>query len=455
MKRALPVLLVLCLARAAAAQYDTGVISPFIEKPSSPTDYVFTNYAGGAAEGSYYYQFPTNITGYITSPRNYTGECIYSWPELTTLSPKEIAEDVIIYRGTNTAAAFDSGSAFTAMRTASPCFDGRFGEVSEATNHTWSYGGGEVDYVSSKSKYYILVNRVRGRIVSGSLQAGDWTAGDFNEVYIGAKDTLNGAATTPAGTSGHCRGEAVPTTDPDYCASFPFAWKVSPLVKLSTIGGVGYETLTPIVGAVNAATSSISVFNNLPSGAVLFGFMPFGLQSQGPNKAAAVAIVDTSSTIRPTAAVLYYRSGGVYVAATSGVMSQVPDDVSTTALSGLTSSLNDLEYDPNVSTWFAYGTHAVSTTAGCNDGTPGTGNEFVKKNLVTGANANFWASQNDLGRFTIDSHFVGNVEYISYSSTDKRCVDTPMAYQADSGMGLNQWRSMEIMVRKQSLGAPN
>src|SRR4029077_2125429 len=209
-----------------------------------------------------------------------------------------------------------------------------------------------------------------------------------------------------------------------------------------------------IVGAVNAATSSISLFNNLPTGTVLFGFMPFGRQDQGLNLEAAVAIVDSSTTIRPSNAVLYYRSGGVYVAATGGTMTQVPDNVNST-LSGLSSSLNDLEYDPNLSAWFAYGTHAVSTTAGCNDGTPGTGLEFVKQNVATGAVTHFWASQNDLGRFTIDAHFVGTTEYISYSSTDKRCVDQPTAYKADSGQGLNQWRSMEIMVRKQSLGPPN
>lgn len=449
MKKASLVLFVLLFTRAAGAQYDPGVISPYIEKPANPLAYVFTSYEGGAAEGSFYYHFPTNITGFFSSDRNYKGECVYYWPEFGT--DKEIAEDVILYRGADTTTAFNNDTPFTAMRVATPCFDGRFGEVSEQANRTWAYGGGDVDYVSSKSKYYILVNRVRGRNVNGQLEAGDWFAGDFREVFIGAKESLASAASVGVGPSGRCRGEAVATNHPDYCTFDAFAWKVNPLIQISNINGVNYETLTPIVAQVNAATSQLSLFNNLPIGTVLFGFMPFGQQNVFPNRTAAVAITDSSGTVRPSNAVLYYRSGGVYVAATNGIMTQVPDDV--TASLGSPASLNDLEYDPVLSAWFVYGTRGVSTTAGCNDGSPGQGVEFLKRNLATGAVTGFWGSQNNLGRFTIDAHFIGTNEYILYASTDRRCVNDSMGYQTDTG--LNQWRSMEIMVRDRALGPPN
>lgn len=444
MKKAILVLFMLFLTQAVTAQYDRGVISPYIEKPSNPLDYIFTTYAGGAADGSYYYHFPTNITGYFSSGRNYKGECVYYWPEAN--SDKEISEDVVIYRGNNSAAAFNNGTAFTAMRTATPCFDGRWGEVSEQANRTWAYGGGDVNYVAFSAKYYILVNRVRARWVNGAPEAGDWFKGDFREVFIGAKDSLTAAASVGAGTSGRCRGEAVSATHPEYCAHDAFAWKWNPLIEISTINGVTYETLTPIVAAPNAATSQLIWFNNMPSGTVLFGFMPFGRADDFPNRTAAVAITDPTGIIRPQNAVLYYRSGGVYVPATNGVMTQVPDDV--TASLGFSTGMTDLEYDPVLADWFIYGTRSVSTNAGCNDGSPGQGAEFLKRNLATGAVTGFWASQNDLGRFTIDAHFIGSDEFILYSSTDRRCVNDPIGYQADTGLG--KWRSMEIMVRNRT-----
>lgn len=81
------------------------------------------------------------------------------------------------------------------------------------------------------------------------------------------------------------------------------------------------------------------------------------------------------------------------------------------------------------------------------------GQEFIKRNLATGAVTAFWGSQNDLGRFTIDAHFIGTTEYILYASTDRRCVNDAMGYQGDTG--LNKWRSMEILVRNRALGPPN
>jgi hypothetical protein len=202
------------------------------------------------------------------------------------------------------------------------------------------------------------------------------------------------------------------------------------------------------------ATPSLPMFNNLPAGTILFGFMRFGrLQDGGPNRTAAVAITDSSTTTRPSNAVLYYRSGGVYVAATGGTMSVLPDDQS--AALGSPLDVHDVEWDPNAGNWFLYTRRANSLTpSGCNDGVAANGVEFVKINLATLAGTGFWASQNALGRFTIDAHFIGTDEFILYSSTDRRCISgVPAGYTTDTG--LDQWRSMEILVRNRALGAPN
>ena len=450
----LTVLLALAVARLGAAlTYDHAVISPYIEKPSSPLDYIFTSYASGAAEGSNYYLFTTNITGYVTSPRNYPGECVYYWPEIA--QDKEIAEDVVMYRGTNTSAAFNAGTPFTALRTATPCFDGRFGEVSEQANRTWAYGGGDTDISTIKNKAYIVVNRVRGRYLpaSHSITGGDWSMGDFREVFIGAKETLAAAASVAVGASGRCRGEAVPPTNPDYCLYDAFAWNPSPLVQISTIGTDTYSTTTPVLAEVNAATPSLPMFTNLPAGTILFGFMRFGRLQDGPSRIAAVAITDSSTTTRPSNAVLYYRVGSSFVPATGGTMSTLPDDQS--AALGYPLDVHDVEWDPNVGNWFLYTRRANSlTTSGCNDGVAANGVEFVKINLATLAGTGFWPSQNALGRFTIDAHFIGSDEFILYSSTDRRCISgSPAGYTTDTG--INQWRSMEILVRNRSLGPPN
>ncbi|MDX1998224.1 MAG: hypothetical protein SF066_10940 [Thermoanaerobaculia bacterium] len=433
-----------------------AVYSPYIEKPSNPKHYIFTQYAGGAPEGSYYYALPTN---YVSQQRNYVGECVHYNAALGR--DLEIQENVVMYRGTNTVAALNAGTDFTAVRIAAPCFDGRSGEVSEQANITASYGGGDLNWSAAKNKFYVLMNRTRGRIITGTngqpeFTCCSWAAGDFTEVFIGAKETLASAASAPTSPSTRCRGHIVPTSDPEYCASQAFAWKLAPLVKKSVIGGVTYTTLTPVVSEVNAATASLPIFQNLPVGSVLFGFMRFGVGASGgfPDRIAAVAITDSSTTTRPTAAVLYYKVGSAWVAATGGTMPSVPTNFAS-SLPGMSvpgGDINDLEWDPVLAKWFLYGTRGVTNpTTGCNDGAAATGGELVKVDLLASppALAGFWPSKNELGRLSADAYFLGGQEFIFYSSTDNRCATDP-TYQTT-----RDWFGMEVIVRNKATGAPN
>jgi hypothetical protein len=466
---------------ASAQEIDEAIVSPRFEYPSNLiAGGVFTAYASGAVEGSYYYMIPTNAYVHSYSSALPKGECRYTDP-VTGLAVR-IGEQVVGYRGDNTHAFLQSADPrFTKFRTVSPCFDGRFGEETEQQHRTFAYGAGTTVVSAAKSKVYLTVNRTRNRHRDGSSipyeqfsNGAEWFSGDFDQIFIGAKETLASALSTATSSSFLCRGELNPPAS-ETCNP-AFAWKLTPLVKITDnlidpVDGQAktFSALPPLLAEVNAATENLPIFSGIGArGALLFGFMEFGhicvqwdttkspvvcSQPGYPSRIAAVYLTDTSTTTRPTSARLFYKKGSTWIGMNGdGTFPSVPDDFAGT-LGLFGNGMSDIKYNPIDSTWNVWtqeGFTTSSTTPGCEDSDPTKGSRLVYVNLANYAKTVLWPSRNGSGRTNPLAHYVLDPscgclrEFIFYTSTDSMCYNQ---HRTDRGH--------EVVVRRRIDGAPN
>lgn len=487
MKNTAVALVLLSVAAGASAQeIDEAIISPRFEYPPELVlEGAFVAYASGAVEGGYYYMLPTN--NYLsTLPAGAVpkGECRYF--DTVAGIERRISEQVIGYRGDNTFDFFQSTNpAFTRFRTVSPCFDGRFGEETEQQHRTAAYGAGSTVVSAVKGKAYLTVNRTRFRTRPDSTSpyelasnGAEWQAGDFDQIFIGAKETLSAAMNTPTSTSMICRGQLNPP--PSENCTPAFVWKFNPLVRI-TDGLVDpvdgqvktFTALPPHLAEVNAATGSLPIFSGISSlGALLFGFMEFGhicvawdttqskplcTQPGLPSRIAAVFLTDTSTGVRPFSARLHFKKGSSWIPMNdNGTFPAVPDDFGSTL--GIY-SLNDVKFNPIHSTWNAWTEEIINTdasTPGCEDPfSDGWGTRLVFVNLATYAKTAFWPSRNGSGRITPVAHYVFSPscnclrQFIFYTTTDYPCYNLPKWQKAFGPLG------SEVVVRRYLDGAPN
>lgn len=463
-------------------EIDEAIISPrFDYAPAGNRQAAFTAYATGAVEGSHYYMLPTNA--YVAAKPDSAlpnGECRYF--DTVDGSEERIDEQVVGYRGDNTFAFLQSTNpAFTRFRTVSPCFDGRFGEETEQQHRTAAYGAGSTVVSAAKGKVYLTVNRTRKRNRPGSTDPNEqysngfeWFSGDFDQILIGAKETLNAAMNTTTSSSGLCRGEINPSAS-EKCNP-AFAWKTIPLVRITdglvdpSDGQVKtFSALPPLLAEVNSFTATLPIFSGIGAhGALLFGFMEFGhtcvtwdttqgalrcIQTGFPDRLAAVFLTDTSTTVRPTSARLFFKKGNSWVPMNSdGTFPTVPDDVAGTLGDPRLSGISDVKFNPINSTWNVWGDETFdtnSTTPGCEDsGSATKGSRLVQVNLATYSRTTFWPSRNFSGRRHPLGHYVFSSacnclrEFIFYSSTDYQCYNSTVP-------------GGEIVVRRRLDGAPN
>lgn len=482
MKHPIIIVALFCLSAGALAQeIDDPIISPRLEyAPASGLRGVFFAYASGAVEGSYYYMLPTNNYVYhLPTTALPKGECRYY--DLVYGVERRISEQVVGYRGENTFAFLQSTNpAFTRFRTVSPCFDGSLGEETEQQHRTFAYGAGTTVVSTVKGKVYLTVNRTRIRKRPDSTSpyelfsnGAEWFSGDFDQIFVGARETLNAAMNTTTSSSDLCRGQLNPPAS-EKCTP-AFAWKTTPIVRI-TDGLVDpvdgqvktFTALPPLLAEVNTTTGSLPIFSGINSlGAVLFGFMEFGhicvawnttqsppvcTQPGFPTRLAAVYLTDTSTSVRPSSARLHFKKGSQWIAMNAdGTFPTVPDDFASTL--GVY-SLSDIKYNPITSTWNVWTDETFSTTAttpGCEDpSTTATGSRLAFINLMTYAKTVFWPSRNDGGRRNALAHYVFSPacncmrEFIFYSSTDHPCYN----FQTSD-------RGSEILVRRWLDGAPN
>lgn len=481
MKRAGVALALFCIAVGASPQeIDEAIISPrFDYAPASMVRGVFVAYASGAVEGSYYYMLPTNAYVYpLPATALPKGECRYF--DIVDGVERRIGEQVVGYRGDNTFSFFQSTNpTFTRFRTVSPCFDGRFGEETEQQHRTFAYGAGSTVVSTVKNKVYLTVNRTRHRKRPNSTSpyelasnGAEWLSGDFDQIFIGARESLNAAMNTTTSTSTLCRGELNPPAS-EKCTS-AFSWKLSPLVRI-TDGLVDpvdgqvktFSALPPLLAEVNTATANLPIFSGINSlGALMFGFMEFGhictawdttqsppvcTQPGFPSRLAAVFLTDTSTTVLPSSARLHFKKGNQWIAMNpDGTFPTVPDDFASTL--GVF-SLSDVKFNPINSTWNVWTDETIftnATTPGCEDSSPTLGSRLVSVNLATYAKTPFWPSRNQGGRRHALAHYVFAPacnclrEFIFYSSVDYACYNLQTSE-----------RGSEVLVRRWLDGAPN
>ncbi|HVG07149.1 MAG TPA: hypothetical protein VNM67_05545 [Thermoanaerobaculia bacterium] len=485
-KPVIAVFLFYLTTRVLAQEIDEAIISPRFEYgPAYMLNGAFSAYASGAVEGSYYYMLSTN--GYLSgSPATAlpNGECRY-YDDVDKVQ-RAIREEVVGYRGNNTFAFFQSANpAFTRFRTVSPCFDGRSGEQTEQQHRTFAYGAGSTVVSAVKGKAYLTVNRTRIRKRPDSTSpyelsstGAEWQTGDFDQIFIGAKETLSAAMNTPTSTSTLCRGQVNPPAN-ETCTS-AFVWKLTPLVRI-TDGLVDpvdgqtktFSALPPLLAEINTATESLPIFSGIGSqGAVLFGFMEFGhicvawdmaqtpprcTQPGFPGRLAAVFLTDTSTTVRPSSARLHFKKGNSWIPMNAdGTFPTVPDDLS--GMIGL-NSISDVKFNPINSTWNAWTDESIptdATTAGCEDSfSPGRGRRLAFVNLATYVKTTFWPSRNESGRGNPIGHYVFSPtcnclrEFVFYSSTDYACYTLPAWQTSFTSLG------SEVVVRRWLDGAPS
>jgi len=271
-----------------------------------------------------------------------------------------------------------------------------------------------------------------------------WSAGDFDQIFIGAKDSLQTAVNTDV-------------------ASPAFAWRLSPFLQYTanltdpTNGmAADFTWLPPILAAYDSSVASLPIFagHTVPS-PVLWGFMEFGPVAGLPNRLAAVLVTDTSTTVRPTATSLYYKSGGTWRAVNAnGTFPTVPDDVS--AGLGGSFDISDLRLDPLVGKWKLWGAEFTSgATAGCDDGQTGD-QQLVYVQLDTLQRTALWPSRNALGRMTAMAHYAFapacncTREFILYSSTDRACFDYFSHWST-----ISRWWGFEVLIRRRLDGPPS
>jgi hypothetical protein len=493
MRRSVVVAFLLAVTAAAQAQeIDEAVISPRFEyEPDWGTKGSFSAYATGAVEGGYYYMLSTNTYLNVSHPTALpNGECRY-YDEVLQ-EDHRIGEQVVGYRGSNTFSFFQSTNpAFTKFRTVSPCFDGSFGEQTEQQHRTWAYGAGPTIASTAKSKVYHIVNRTRLRLRPDSTSpyelasnGAEWLSGDFDQIFIGAKQTLDAAVTTTTSSSKQCRGQAnAPASEK--CTS-AFAWKLTPIVTITEnlvdpVDGQmkTFSALPPVVAEVNSTMANLPIFSGIAAqGAVLFGFMEFGHICQAwdtsqsppvctqvgfPSRLAAVYITDSSTTVRPTAARLYFKKGSSWIPMNAnGTFPNVPDDYAGVLN---VSSISDIKFNPINSTWNLWTDEwfpVDSTTPGCehtelnpnSKSNPNFGARLVRVNLSSYGKTTFWPSRNEVGRNNALAHYVFAPacnclrEFIFYTSTDHVCYNYPSRYDGS----LRGW---EVVVRRWLDGAPS
>ncbi|HEV7667240.1 MAG TPA: hypothetical protein VGS22_01870 [Thermoanaerobaculia bacterium] len=474
---------------AAVAQLaDEPVISPKLEygtgTPSSVLNGAFLAYASGAVEGAYYYLLATD--NYLAAGSWHPpGECSYF--DTVTGTTRTMTEQVIGYRGDNTFGFLQSTNpAFTRFRTVSPCFDGRFGEPTEQQHRTVAYGGGSTVPVPSAGKVYEVVNRTRIRKTPTSTSpyelasTGDqWPAGDFDQIFLGAQDSLAAALAKATSSSGTCSGQANPPANQTCTPAF--VWATTPLVKITDnlIDSDGqaktFTAVPPLLAAYDATVSSLPIFAGSASlSPVMFGFMEFDaictlwntstsspvcLQGGiGPYRLAAVVVTDASTTIRPSLARLYFKKGSAWVPMNAdGTFPQVPDNF---APLFAMADYSDVKYDPLAATWKLWGSEEdLTSTGGCADSfTPSKGSHLAYANLAspTYAKTALWGSRNAFGRGNPIAHYVHSAacnctrEFIFYSSTDYACYNVP-AWQG----GYSPFLGFEVLVRRTLDGPPN
>jgi len=494
------ILVSLLVPAGAAAQVVTPppVISPLIEYGTALNAILggsFVAYASGAVEDVYYNLLATN--NYLAAGSHPSGECYY-FDSVKNLN-HSITEQVVGYRGSNTFAVLHSTSpAFTRLRTVSPCFNGSSGELTEQQHRTGAYGGGSTVVMSPASstpgKAYETVNRTRIRWTPTSTSpyelastGAEWQAGDFDQIFIGARESLYAALNTTTSTSGVCRGELNPPAA-ETCSS-AFVWKLAPLVKITDnlvdpVDGQlkTFTALPPLLAEYDTSTvPSLPLFSNLsvllPVVPKLFGFMEFGsictawgtpnpsgvppcLNPGFPSRLAAVIVADTSSTTRPTQARLYYKKGASWVGMNAdGTFPSVPDDFAPSFGMG---DYSDVKFDPLTSTWKLWGSEVESvTTTGCNDDkfTPTSGSRLAYVNLATYAKTTLWGTVNGSGRMAPIAHYVFSSacncqrEFIFYSSTDYVCYNVPRWNDKNAPTPFS--RGLEVVVRRTLDGPPN
>lgn len=487
MKKPAIAFVLFCVAAGALAQeIDEAIISPRYDyAPASMLRGTFTAYATGAVEGSYYYMLSTNSYVYpLPATALPNGECRYVDP--VTQQETRIGEQVVGYRGTNTFTVLQSTNPrFTRLRTVSPCFDGSSGEQTEQQHRTMAYGAGSTVVSALKGKAYLTVNRTRNRKIPGSTlpyeqfsNGFEWESGDFDQIFIGAQGTLSAALNTATSSSTQCRGQLNPPAS-EKCTP-AFLWKLTPLVRI-TDGLVDpvdnqvktFTALPPLLAEVNTATQNLPIFSGINTmGALMFGFMEFGhicvawdttqsppvcTQPGFPSRLAAVFLTDTSTTVRPTSARLYFKKGSSWIPMNAdGTFPTVPDDFASTL--GIY-SMSDVKFNPINSTWNVWTEEYIptddATMPGCADPfSPGQGSRLAFVNLTTYAKTFFWTSRNSSGRTSPLAHYVFAPacnclrEFIFYSSTDYVCYKMPAEWAQLP-------RGEEVVVRRTLDGPPN
>jgi hypothetical protein len=506
-----------------AQEIDPAVVSPDFEYDPAQTTPppllrgVFWAYATGATEGSYYYLFPTN-TYTNPNPPQPPGECPDTSPT-SALPPGEchytdpvdgcdhrMGEQVVAYRGTDTFSFLKSSDPrFSRFRTVSPCFDGRFGEQTEQEHRSGAYGGGSLVYSIAKGKYYLTVNRTRRQCTPSSTtryeqssSGAEWPAGDFDQILIGAKSSLAAAVTTPTSSSGQCQGMANP--DPTKTCSPAFAWSLSPILRI-TSGLVDprdgqvktFTAVAPILAAYDSSVPSLPMFSGIGDhNPVLWGFLKFGpicqsddshwkipsgpltcvknapkcADSVGPYRLAAVFVTDTSSTVRPSQARLWFKVGSSWMPMNGdGTFPTVPDDQF--SVLGPFMKVSDIEKGTD-NHWYVWGSNTnTESSVGCDEGAydPGLdsngngtplGGGFTRIALDSLSRLDLWNSQNFYGRRAPIVHQVHAPacncmrEFVFYTSSDRACYAENAAWHS-RGTALY---GSEVLVRRLLDGPP-
>lgn len=498
MRKVTCILFLMSMATGAAAQtVAPPVISPRLENspfgPSQVLDGSFIAYKTGASEGSTYYLLSTN--NYRATTARPPGECSYH--DTVTGSIRVIGEQVVGYSGANTFAFLHSSNpAFTRARTMSPCFDGRFGEATEQQHRTGAYGGGSTVTATAKGKVYELVNRTRITCTPTSTSPYQmdstgtaWDAGDFDQIFIGAKESLASAFSVAVSSSGTCLGQANPPAS-ETCNS-PFAWNLTPIVLITdnlvdpNDGQTKtFTALPPVLGAYDSTVEKLPVFNGIGAlGATLFGFMQFGNictawntsgahgcpQTGGtkptctqiglPSRLAAVFIADPSTTSRPSLARLYFKKGSSWIGMNAdGTFPTVPDDYSLAFPININGSYSDIKYDPIALTWKLWAGEGDSTaTNGCANTIQPQGSHFAYFDLATAAKTTLWPTVNGSGRGTPSVFYAFSSacnclrEFIFYTSTDYACYNVLTQWENRSASN----NGREVVVRRTLDGPPN
>jgi hypothetical protein len=330
-----------------------------------------------------------------------------------------VVEYGISWRTPNTVAGMTAP--FQKLGYVGPCFRWDEPPGSEKDRGTVAYAGrpglGRIN-----NKYYFFATRAKGT---------GWRDGHFDELFMGT------------------------TTDPDLP---DYLYRYQPILALSTVGGVKYGFLEPIVAPWDSAGTKPFAQLTTPLGAAtMWGYVQFGTVGPGPNDRpsqwAPIQIIDTSTPgTRPAWSQVYvYLQGqdGVWRSANrlTGLIDFVPKDASADfgGVDPVSMFLN-----PVNSRWTLIGESRTDLGAiGCtDDGTHASATTALRQLPPFGGTPLTYVTDNYTQNGWHHSgliHDIGSTRYLFRASTENACLTRHVQW-SDAGNPPNRIHGSEIVV---------